>query len=665
MNSIVKNSLLILFLISKLILSQQSAADSLKNELDKSQGKHKVDLLNELSDIYQYINTGTAINYAEASVKLAASINYRKGLANSYGSLGYCYINLDNKKALTYTKKALSIRTELNDEAGIATSNNVIGVIYYYTGDYLNSIDYHLKALSMREKIGDQGRVATSYNNIALVHIAIENYETALDYLEKALAIRIKNGSKRGIAIIKDNIGDIHLKMGEYDEAFKYFNDALVINKEIGNKKSEAYSSYNIANVYQKLNDTTNAVKFYNIALDIYTQLDEKNGISNVENGLARLYNELGLIIPAIKHANIAFTSAQSINSLENVAFAAGILRSCYAKIKDYKNAYTYSEIFISASDSLKNSNNYKRLAKIDFDYKVEKLKKEKEFELNKQKSFIMYLIIMLVLSFMIVVLIIFGYISKRRLNKKLSILNARLIEINSSKDRFFSIIAHDLRGPFNGLLGISEMLSGDAENLSGEEIKRFNYLLNLSLKKQFELLTDLLEWAKLQNGSSKLNYQSIKLYSELNSLIVSLQITASLKNINIINNVDDNVLLNADKNMLLLVLRNLISNGIKFTNKNGYVKISAEQVKDSIEIIIEDNGIGISEADLKLLLRIDVHHSTTGTANEMGTGLGLILCKEIIEKHSGSIKIESKLNIGTKIIIQLPINIVNPVSSI
>jgi len=208
-------------------------------------------------------------------------------------------------------------------------------------------------------------------------------------------------------------------------------------------------------------------------------------------------------------------------------------------------------------------------------------------------------------------------------------------------------------------------MLSGDAENLSGEEIKHFNYLLNLSLKKQYELLTDLLEWAKLQNGSSKLNFQSIKFYSELNSLIVSLQITASLKNINIINNVDDNILLYADKNMLLLVLRNLISNSIKFTNKNGCVKISAEQAKDSVEIIIEDNGIGISEADLKQLLRIDVYHSTTGTANEMGTGLGLILCKEIIEKHSGSIKIESKLNIGTRIIIQLPVNIINPVSSI
>jgi signal transduction histidine kinase len=179
--------------------------------------------------------------------------------------------------------------------------------------------------------------------------------------------------------------------------------------------------------------------------------------------------------------------------------------------------------------------------------------------------------------------------------------------------------------------------------------------LLNISLKKQYELLNDLLEWARLQNGSIKLNYETVQLYTEVNDLISSLQLSASLKNINLINNVDKNISLHADKNMILLVLRNLISNSIKFTNKNGYAKISASQNNNTTEIIIEDNGVGISAEDQNRLLKIDVHHSTPGTANEMGTGLGLILCKEIIEKHSGSIKIDSKLNIGTKIIIQIP----------
>jgi signal transduction histidine kinase/tetratricopeptide (TPR) repeat protein len=655
MKSKIKYLLFALLMVSNIIYSQQNTADSLIRELGSSDGPKKVDLLNELSDIYQYINTQLAIKYAEDALTVAASINYKKGIANSYGSLGYCYINLNNDKALAYTEKALEIRTQLNDVPGIATSNNVLGVIYYYTGDYLKSIDYHIKALSMREKIGDQNKIATSYNNIALVHIAIENYETALSYLEKALAIRTKDDNIRGIAILNDNIGDIYSKMGQYDKAFSYFNKALVINKQTGNKKSEAYSYYNIASGYQKQNDSTNALKYFNFALDIYQQLDEKNGISNVENGLAVMYSQQGLIIPAITHANLAYNSAQFINSLENIAIASDILYKNYYKLNDYKNAFRFSEIFIKANDRLKNAKNYKRLAKIDFDYKVEKLNKEKEAELNQQKDFIIFLSVAVILLLMIFVLIIFLYRSKRRLNKDLNMLNNKLTESNSAKDRFFSIIAHDLRGPFTGLLGISEYLSNDVDQLGKEEIKQYNQMLNLSLQKQYDLLNDLLEWARLQNVNSKLNYEKIILSDVVNSLISSMQLIASLKNINIINSVDKYITLFADKNMMLLVLRNLFFNGIKFTNKNGYTKISAVQTTEATEILIEDNGVGISEKDLARLLRIDVHHSTVGTANEMGTGLGLILCKEIIDKHSGTIKIESKLNIGTKIFVQIP----------
>ena len=179
--------------------------------------------------------------------------------------------------------------------------------------------------------------------------------------------------------------------------------------------------------------------------------------------------------------------------------------------------------------------------------------------------------------------------------------------------------------------------------------------ILNLSLKKQFELLNDLLEWSRLQNENINLIYETIPIFDELNKLIEALEITASLKNIKLINEFDKDLTVYADKNMFRLVLRNLISNGIKFTNPNGYIKVSALQNAGSIEVTIEDNGVGIPEEDIGKLFRIDVHHSTQGTKDEMGTGLGLILCKEIIEKHSGNIRIESKVNEGTKIIFSLP----------
>ncbi|MFZ1519727.1 MAG: tetratricopeptide repeat-containing sensor histidine kinase [Ignavibacteriaceae bacterium] len=634
---------------------QQTAADSLLNILKTTNGPQKVDILNQLSDIYQYIDTKQAIKFAEQGQNLASAINYKKGLADSYGSLGYCYVNLDNLKAINYTQSALAVRTELNDEAGIATSNNVLGVIYYYMGDYLKSIDFHLKALNLREKINDEVRTATSYNNIALVHIAIENYDTALEYLNKALAVRIKTANQRGIAIINDNIGDVQSKKGNYNEAFVHFNKALSINRQIGNKKSEAYSCVNIAEVYRKLGDHVSAIEYYKSALNIYAGLDEKNGIANTENGLAILYFRLNRNEDAIVHARNAFIAARHINSLENIAISAIVLRDCYALLNDYKTAFNYSKIYVDVSDSLKNSGNYKLLAKLDFDYKLEKLNKEKEVEINRQQFFIISLVITLVLTLMIVVLIVFGYVSKRKLNKQLNLLNSQLIDINSAKDRFLSIIAHDLRGPFTGLLGISDILSGDIENLSTQEIKHYHKLLHLSLTKQYELLNDLLEWSRLQNGSIKLNYEYVNINSELVNLLDSLQLTASLKNTKIINNVDKSFVLLTDRNMINLVLRNIISNSIKFTNPNGFVKISSSVNSDFSEIAIEDNGVGISDEDMERLLKIDVHHSTLGTANEMGTGLGLILCKEIIDKHSGSISIKSKIDSGTTVTIKIP----------
>ena len=652
-----KLALFMILVISPVFYCQQEIADSLTNQLEHSSGEKKVDLLNELSDIYQYINTKIAIQYASKGIELASSINYNKGLASSYGSLGYCYINLDNNKALTYTQKALKLRTELNDESGIATSLNVMGVIYYYKGDYLKSFEYHLRALNKRELLGDENKIATSYNNIALVHIAIENYETALDFLNKSLDIRMKNGNKRGIAILNDNIGNVYCKMGKYEEAFKCFDKSLAINKEIGNKKSEANSCFNIAVVYKNLDDTTKALEYYRLALDIYKQVDEKNGIANVENGIASIYISKEMIKLAIEHANIALLNSQQINALENISLASKILQNSYEKMSDYKNAYKYAMIFQSTTDSLMNSDKLKRLTRIEFDYKIDKIKKEKEAELNTQKAFVMYLTITLVLSIIIVILIIFGYSSKRRLNTKLNGLNAKLLELNSTKDRFFSIIAHDLRGPFNGLLGISEILVSDKENLSKEEIKYYIKMLNSSIRKQYELLNDLLEWSKLQSGSFKLKYEKIKLPNELDEVIKHLELTTSQKNIKLINEIENNIIITADKNMIRLVLRNLISNGIKFTNPKGIIRISAIQKQGMTEVTVSDNGVGIKEEDIIKLFRIDVHHSTPGTADEMGTGLGLILCKEIIEKHSGEIRIESKVNEGSKIIFSIPQN--------
>jgi signal transduction histidine kinase len=224
------------------------------------------------------------------------------------------------------------------------------------------------------------------------------------------------------------------------------------------------------------------------------------------------------------------------------------------------------------------------------------------------------------------------------------------------SKDKFFSIIAHDLRSPFQALLSISELLFTEAESLAPSDIKQMSHGLNTALQKQYGLLNDLLDWSRLQSDSFSLVKETAILSELVAEVIGPLTIAASGKEIKIINNIPDDLTVNADLNMLKLVIRNLVGNSIKFTNPGGAVSISAEKSNEEIIVSVCDNGIGISPEDLPKLFSAGMHFSTAGTMNEAGSGLGLVLCGEIIEKHGGKIFAESKAGMGSKFSFTLPL---------
>ncbi len=630
--------------------AQQSVVDSLETQLNNLSGEKKVETLDKLADIYQYINTKTSIEFANKGIELAKKINDPKGLASCYGSLGFCYTSIDINKALFYTKKALSIREKIKFKKGIATSLNVMGVINYYKGDYLTSIDYHLKALKIRLELGNDNNLAVSYNNISLVYLALEDYKTALQYLNKGLVLREKTKNQNGIAIIKGNIGEVYSRMGKYDTALEYLNDALKINQEIGSKKSEGAIYLTLAKVYMQISNINKALKDYNFAFELYSSMGDKHGIAVAENGIAAIYQKEGKTELATKHAFFAFTFADSIKSLDNMASAANILQAEYYKQGNIKKAFHYLTIFKNVSDSLKITDKIKKLAKTEFDYKINEIKEKQNAEITKQQIFIKWLTITLLLGVIIIALIIFGYVNKRKINKQLNELNDKLKELNATKDRFFSIVAHDLRGPFHSLLAFSDALSNDIDELSIDEIKSFNADINKSLKKQFALLNDLLDWSRLQSEHYNLKLENIDIYNLINEIMDTLSLTAAQKEIKLINEVDKNIIVNADKNMIQLVLRNLISNSLKFSNVQGIIKVTSLLKEGNVEIKVSDNGVGIRSEDLDKIFHIDVHYTTQGTFKEKGTGLGLILCKEIIEKHDGEISISSELGKGTDI---------------
>ncbi len=234
---------------------------------------------------------------------------------------------------------------------------------------------------------------------------------------------------------------------------------------------------------------------------------------------------------------------------------------------------------------------------------------------------------------------------------------NKKLQELNSTKDKFFSIIAHDLKSPFNCTLGFSNILLKKHKNYDNEKREKIIKSINDSANNAFNLLENLLTWSCSQLGGIKYLPENLNLKTLLFEIMFVLQEQANKKNISILDTISYNELIYADRNMIATILRNLISNAIKFTNKNGNVVISSKKQINSnfLEISIIDTGVGISEEKIDNLFCISKKTSTQGTENETGTGLGLIVCKEFIEKHDGEIWIESEITKGSSFYFTVP----------
>lgn len=242
----------------------------------------------------------------------------------------------------------------------------------------------------------------------------------------------------------------------------------------------------------------------------------------------------------------------------------------------------------------------------------------------------------------------------RKQMEDELWAAKANLELSNATKDKFFSIIAHDLRSPFSGLLGLSELLSDDLEMLTEEEIRRSAKMINQAADSAYNLLENLLEWSRTQRGTMAFNPMPLALYREVNAQIDIAETTARQKHILLKNNTEPLTMINADKQMLQTILRNLISNGIKFSNLGGLITIYSRQMDHEVVLVVEDQGIGMDNVTIDNLFKLEFK-GEKGTRNEPGSGLGLILVKEFMDKHGGTIKVESLPGKGSRFSLSFP----------
>lgn len=246
--------------------------------------------------------------------------------------------------------------------------------------------------------------------------------------------------------------------------------------------------------------------------------------------------------------------------------------------------------------------------------------------------------------------------ISERKQAEQILLENEiRLRQLNATKDKFFSIIAHDLKSPFNSIIGFTNLLAEQIEEKDYEGIDKYVNIIEHSAQNAMDLLLNLLEWSRTQSGRTEFNPEFVDSVGLINEAVDLLNDAAQQKSINIIKEIPHDAPVFADRYMISTVLRNLISNAIKFTHPGGQILISAREENQELQIAVTDNGVGISNESQNKLFRIEESYSTLGTLNEKGTGLGLILCKEFVEKHKGKIRVESEEGKGSQFLFTIP----------
>ncbi len=618
-------------------------------------------------------------------------------------------------EAIGSLNRSLQLRQEIGDSKGEAASLNELGNLFSQQNNLSDALRYYLQSLRIRQRLGQPSDISRSLTNIGLVYRKLNSLENALKYFTNALEMTQIENDPMGVSYLQIHVGNTLKELGKSREALVHFHKALDLRRKTSNKLQEASVIRSIANTHADLREYNVAIGFLNQALAMFRELKDTKGEADTYNDLgniaqyqmktkealvyfekaAELFNitndleKKGLCYRKIgeihalegnielsnKYLNNALAIAkltQNAKLLELTIYALytnlnkqGNYRDAlnqflkYSQIKDSLNRITEKESIIQMSVELELGKKMDEIRQIEAE--IELLKTEAELKsayIDRQMLIRNFMLVSIVLLALLVIAIAYGYIAFRKANRKLIKSEQELKQTVATKDKLFSIIAHDLRSPFNALAGLTEVFALQAETLNADEIKEYSQSVHEASINLLALTDNLLHWSRTQTGNIVIKPKNISLNDLINNALSSVQLQAAQKDILIESTIEPQLSAFVDWDTMNTVLRNIASNAVKFTNPNGKVLISASKMDHSVVIEISDNGIGMDQNQLTNLFKLDKTSSTKGTKNETGTGIGLIVCKEFIELNGGQLKVNSSRGLGSKFTIIFPQNI-------
>jgi len=670
--SLVSLCLVVIF-STHFILAQSGKRERIESEIKEARAKSNfnpkdtvyINLLNDLGKELRYYNMDSLLLISKEALALSEAIGYKKGKAVSLLEMGEYYSDRGNhEKGICQYKEALILAEELNHPDLVLRLKNNLAGEYGYKGDYALALNGYLESIELAQSVDDKLMLSILNENIANLYAAQKDYKQALDFFEIVKKINQGIGNDVTSAETMSNMASVYADMGKLDYAMFNINSSITVFEKHGITDWLAFAYEIKGKTYLNMKKYKWAIYWYNQSEMLHENLEDERGEIDLLNGMAEANLGLGKDKDSERYALRAFEISTKINFKEGTQKCAKTLYKINKNKKDYATALKFHEIFQKLSDTLSRNENKKSLTllktKVEHEKQKLALMRENEMALASQQNYVNAALAILLIFVVVTFLVHRGEKIQKKLNKALQVKAEELEKneqelrgINETKDKLFSIIAHDLRGPIGAFQGLLKMFKD--KEINQTEFLDFIPKLRMDIDHISFTLNNLLSWGQSQMNGATTRPQVIPLENIVEENINLLSEIATNKSIKITSQLTANTMAWSDANQIDIVIRNLISNALKFTPEDGMITVKATERHKHWEISVRDSGIGMDSETQAKIFEDDNNLSTYGTNNEKGTGLGLSLCKEMVEKNDGVIWVESQLRKGSTFFFTVP----------
>ncbi|MCV9388886.1 ATP-binding protein [Reichenbachiella ulvae] len=565
-----------------------------------------------------------------------------------------------------YAKKALNLAEKIDYPIGQAHSLSYLGVVDKRQGNLENAIDYYLKAEKIYRQNQYYSGLAATLSDLGSLYRVQKNFEVARSYYNQGCKILRQHADSLSLAASLLNMGELYRDFQVFDSALILFSESSEIFNISNYPIGTAYNLGNIGLVYAEQGKYQLAEENINEAIAILEEMGDRYPIAVYETSLAEIYVKRGNIKQALAYAHHALQIGEEEGLKEQIRDASLQLSKLYKTQNNYQKAYDYQNQYLSYRDSINNEETIRKMADLRTEYEVGQKQAEvdlKAAEVNlleeeaKVNRFIkiggsVFILFLLILS------VVFYKLYKIKEQAEEAIRDKRqaLEEMNATKDKFFSLISHDLRGPISNFSGVAQLIQTHIRNNNTEEIQRVGMVLEDSSHEISSLLDNLLDWSMNQQGHVSYKPEEISVEEICNPALRVMCNSAEAKGIQMTEEIYSELMLRADLNSCSTIIRNIISNSLKFTPEKGSITLSVTQVDNYAKITIQDTGIGIPQEKIETLFTFQGDRKRWGTKGEKGVGLGLNLVKEFVDLNQGKIEVESEEGKGSSFHVYLPL---------